>query len=41
MQTGTREMDATDNPLRLKVAEIARHFNALITSDAGDDFLEC
>jgi hypothetical protein len=34
------DMEAADNPVRLKVAEIARHFKALITSDTGDDFLE-
>ena len=34
------DMEIPTNPVRLKVAEIARHFDALITSDAGDDFLE-
>lgn len=33
-------MDDASNPVRQKVAKIARHFNALITSDAGDKFLE-
>lgn len=33
------EMKDSGNPVRLKVAEIARHFDALVTSDAGDDFL--
>ena len=34
------DMELPTNPVRLKVAEIARHFDALITSDAGDDFLK-
>ena len=34
------DMEMPTNPVRLKVAEIARHFDALITSDAGDDLLE-
>ena len=34
------DMEIPTNPVRLKVAEIARHFDALITSDAGDDCLE-
>lgn len=34
------DMEMPTNPVRRKVAEVARHFNALITSDAGDDFFE-
>ena len=33
-------MEDVSDPVRQKVAQVARHFNALITSDAGDDFLE-
>jgi hypothetical protein len=35
-----RDMEDASHPVRRKVAEIARHFNALIMSDAGDEFLE-
>jgi hypothetical protein len=34
------DMEDALNPVRQKVAKIARHFNALITSDAGDEFFE-
>ena len=34
------EMKDAANPVRQKVAQIARHFNALITTDACDEFLE-
>ena len=34
------DMEDASNPVRQKVAHIARHFNALITSDAGDEFFE-
>ncbi|GAB5517729.1 hypothetical protein [Rhodopirellula baltica] len=34
------DMEMPTNTVRLKVAEIARYFDALITSDAGDGFLE-
>lgn len=34
------DMETADDPVRFKVVKIARHFDALITSDAGDDFLE-
>ncbi len=34
------DMEIATNPIRLKVAEIARHFDALITSDAGDEFFQ-
>lgn len=34
------DMEDASNPVRQKVAQIARHLNALITSDAGDEFFE-
>ncbi|MCO6044422.1 hypothetical protein NG895_10945 [Aeoliella sp. ICT_H6.2] len=34
------DMEDVSNLVRQKVAQIAHHFNALITSDAGDEFLE-
>lgn len=34
------DMEDASNPVRQKVVQIARHFNALITTDAGDEFLE-
>ena len=34
------DMEIANNPARLKISEIARHFDALITLDAGDDFLD-
>ncbi len=34
------DMEEPSNPVRQKVAQIARHFNALITCDAGDEFFE-
>jgi len=34
------ELDDPSNPARQKVSEIARHFEALITHDAGDEILD-
>ena len=29
--------EAADNPVRQRVAQVARHFNAIITHDSGDE----
>ena len=34
------DLEDSSNAVRQKIVEIARHFNALITTDAGDDFLD-
>ena len=34
------DLEDASNPVRQKVVQIARQFNALITTDAGDEFLE-
>jgi hypothetical protein len=34
-----RELDVPTNELRLKISQVARHFGAVIGTDAGDDNL--
>jgi len=34
------ELENPENPVRQKIAEIARHLDTLIRTDAGDEFLD-
>jgi hypothetical protein len=36
----SEELEDPSNPIRIIISQIAKHFNAIITHDAGDEILE-